>query len=115
MLAYNGVSVLRQQTEDRVRIQGIVLPEPSWAQNVIPDVSRLSFGIRAPSFKQVDHYLSRVLNCFQGASTATGCTVEIEVDPVSYDDILYSPPLGNIYEEYMTGTEGIAVLRNLPL
>ena len=68
VLAYNGVSVLRQQTEDKVRIQGIVLPEPTWVQNVIPDVARLSYGVRAPTYAQVDRYLQRVCDCFEGAA-----------------------------------------------
>lgn len=115
VLAYNGVSVLRQQTEDKVRIQGIVQPEPSWVQNVIPDVARLSYGVRAPTYAQVDRYLQRVCDCFEGAARATGCTVDIHVDAVGYEEILYNAPLGNIYEEYMTATEGVTVLRDVPL
>ena len=114
VLAYNGVSVLRQQTEDGIRIQGIMLPETDWAPNVIPDVARLSFGVRAPTVKQMNHYMGRVLECFRGAAISTGCSVEISEDEEPYYDIVVNSPLAEMYASLMDKYEGIKLATNVP-
>lgn len=105
--AYNSISMLRQQTEDGIRIQGIILPDDSWAQNIIPDKAKMSYGVRGPTRMKVDHYLQKLCACFKGAATSAGCQVSIEIHQHGYDEILMNSPLASLYASHMTQEEGI--------
>jgi len=77
VLAYNGVSMLRQQILPAQRIHGIVL-EGGEKPNVIPSRSVMDYNVRAKTLKETSVLQERVRNCFKGAALATGCTVEFE-------------------------------------
>lgn len=77
VLAYNGVSMLRQQIKPDQRIQGIIL-EGGESPNVITPLSILDYNVRGSTLKETRDLQERVVKCFEGAAIATGCKVEFE-------------------------------------
>ena len=78
VLAYNGISVLRQQIKPYERIHGVIA-EGGKRPNVIPESGRLDYYIRSRTLKEADELKRRALRCFEGAAMATGCNVEYEL------------------------------------
>lgn len=78
VLSYNGISMLRQQIRPSERIQGIIL-EGGKVPNVITPRSLLRYNVRSDTLKDAKLLQERVLKCFEGAATATGCTVEFQL------------------------------------
>ena len=77
VLLYNGISVLRQQLPDGVRIHGIIT-NGGQAPNVIPEYASGHFYIRAATREQVLALEPRVRAIAEGAALATGTSVKIE-------------------------------------
>lgn len=75
VLAYNGISVLRQQVHPSNRIH-CVISDGGLRPNVIPGSASLDCYIRCPTLKGADELLSRVRRCFEGASLQSGCEME---------------------------------------
>ncbi|KAJ9137954.1 Peptidase M20 domain-containing protein 2 [Pleurostoma richardsiae] len=73
--AYSAVSMLRQHIRPFERIQGII-EDGGQVPNVIPDYSRMAWGLRSSSVREVDALYERVKSCMDGAATASGCTVQ---------------------------------------
>ncbi|MBI5903689.1 MAG: M20 family metallopeptidase [Deltaproteobacteria bacterium] len=74
---FNAISALRQQLRSDVRVHGIIT-EGGKAPNIIPELARASFYVRANDLKELESVKKRVSNCAEGAAIATGCTVEVE-------------------------------------
>lgn len=77
VLAYNGLSVLRQQIKPDQRIQVVIL-KGGEAPNIITPMSELSLNVRGSSIEETRVLQQRVRNCFEGAALATGCSVEFD-------------------------------------
>jgi len=77
VLAYNGVSMLRQQIKPYERINGIIL-EGGSKPNIIPERAGLVYYVRSLTLIEADALKNRVMKCFEGAALATGCSVEFE-------------------------------------
>lgn len=75
--AYVNISLLRQQILPSQRVHGIV-SNGGERPNVIPNSTTLEYYIRSPDSKSLKVLTDRVFKCFEGAATATGCTVEYE-------------------------------------
>lgn len=75
VLAYNGISMLRQQIKDGQRIQGVII-EGGEKPNIITPKAVMDFNIRSKTMKETSVLQERALKCFEGAAIATGCTVE---------------------------------------
>ncbi|KAF9462825.1 hypothetical protein BDZ94DRAFT_1260403 [Collybia nuda] len=76
--AYNAISMLRQQLKPDLRVHGVIhYDKQPLAVNVIPDHMEMIWDIRAPSKPDLDDLRRRVVACFEGAATATGCTATI--------------------------------------
>lgn len=88
VLAYNGLSLLRQQIKPEERIQVVIL-EGGHRPNIITPKSVLDLNVRSSSLKDTLVLKERVRKCFEGAAMATGCTVEFEefasIYPASYE------------------------------
>ncbi|KAH7101467.1 hypothetical protein BKA62DRAFT_794595 [Auriculariales sp. MPI-PUGE-AT-0066] len=78
VLAYNAVSVLRQQIKPDHRIHGIIEGR-DWAPNIIPDYAKMQWLVRAPTGDEVIALRKRLINCLEAAALATACTPTIEV------------------------------------
>lgn len=75
VLAYNGISMLRQQIKPDQRI-GVVILKGGDAPNVITSTSVMEMFVRSLNIEDARVLQQRVRKCFEGAAAATGCTVE---------------------------------------
>ncbi|XP_040916778.1 peptidase M20 domain-containing protein 2-like [Toxotes jaculatrix] len=97
VLAYNNVSVLRQQLRPEWRIHGII-KHGGEKPNVIPAYTELEFYLRTPLVKDLCDLKARAEACFRAAAVATGCQVEITYPTPAYYNILPNATLANLYE-----------------
>ena len=98
VMAYNYISVLRQQIKPTWRVHGIALSggaDPS----IIPDKSVVLYYIRTQSRAELDTFEKKVVSCFQAAAKATGCKVEIKKRGNVYDNLQRNVVLGKLYAE----------------
>ena len=96
VLAYNSISVLRQQMKPTWRVHGVALnggTDPA----VIPDETHLLYYIRTPMKSELNTLERKVVACFQAAAKATGCQVEIKQKGTTFEDLLSNDVLGHLY------------------
>ena len=72
MLGWSAMSALRQLVRSDSRIHGVVT-DGGQASNVIPERTAARIGVRAADPTYLGDLRRRVLACFEGAATATGC------------------------------------------
>jgi metal-dependent amidase/aminoacylase/carboxypeptidase family protein len=77
VLLYNGISVLRQQLPDGIRVHGIIT-NGGQAPNVIPEYASAHYYIRAHTREEVLALEPRIRAIAEGVALATGTTVKIE-------------------------------------
>src|SRR5258708_7244805 len=76
VLAYNGISLLRQQMKDGARLHGF-LKEGGTAPNIIPERTSGEFLVRARDQAYMEELVQKVKNIFQPAAPATGCSFNL--------------------------------------
>ncbi|KAB8263142.1 hypothetical protein BDV32DRAFT_146930 [Aspergillus pseudonomiae] len=76
-LAYNGISMLRQQIQPHERIHGVIV-EGGTKPNIITAGATLEYYCRSATLEDAEALKARVTKCFDGAAIATGCAVEYE-------------------------------------
>ncbi|KAF7555717.1 hypothetical protein G7Z17_g1959 [Cylindrodendrum hubeiense] len=72
--AYMSVSMLRQQIRPDDRVQSVI-EDGGKQPNIIPDYTRMNWGLRSLSIARVDSLYAQVKECINGAARAAGCTV----------------------------------------
>jgi amidohydrolase len=72
MLGWGAMSALRQLVRSDSRIHGIIT-DGGQASNIIPERAAAKIVVRAADPTYLGDLRRRVLACFQGAATATGC------------------------------------------
>ncbi|AVE16803.1 M20 family metallopeptidase [Pantoea vagans] len=100
VLLYNGISVLRQQLPDGVRVHGIIT-NGGQAANVIPEYASAHYYIRADSREQVESLEPRLRAIAEGVALATGTRVEID-HQVGPRDFRLNPALDAVLLEELT-------------
>ncbi|NXY90025.1 P20D2 protein, partial [Alcedo cyanopectus] len=98
VLAYNNLSVLRQQMKPTWRVHGVI-KNGGVKPNIIPSYSELEFYLRAPSMRDLSLLTEKVENCFRSAALATGCKVEIKGGENDYYNVLPNKSLQKAYKE----------------
>ncbi|XP_065487770.1 xaa-Arg dipeptidase isoform X2 [Caloenas nicobarica] len=98
VLAYNNLSVLRQQMKPTWRVHGVI-KHGGVKPNIIPSYTELEFYLRAPSVKDLAVLTEKVENCFRSAALATGCKVEIKGGENDYYNVLPNKTLQKVYKE----------------
>ncbi|OJA16518.1 hypothetical protein AZE42_00614 [Rhizopogon vesiculosus] len=96
VLAYNNVSLLRQQIKPTHRVQG-VFEGKYWNPGFIPDHAIMRWLVRAPTTAEMEDTRKRIIACFElvfnidnplikrrhpffrGAAIASGCKVKVTV------------------------------------
>ena len=71
VMAYNSISVLRQQMKPTWKVHGI-FTEGGVKPNIIPDRAQLSYYIRAQTDEELEVLKEKVTSCFEAAASATG-------------------------------------------
>jgi amidohydrolase len=90
--AYVNVSTLRQAFYPKDKVHCIVTHGGD-APNIIPSMTRSSWYVRAGSRDRLGELYDRVIACFDGAATATGCSYHVEEIGHPYEDLVNNPVL----------------------
>ena len=98
VMAYNSISVLRQQMKPDWRVHGVI-SNGGAKPNVIPEKSVLEYMIRAPDRIELKLLVGRVRSCFEAAAMATGCQVDIRNSAPSYDNLVSNEVLASLFAE----------------
>ncbi len=96
VLAYNGVSVLRQQLPPDARVHGVIT-DGGGKPNIIPKRTRAEFLVRAGDETSLAALKPRVLACFEAAATATGCLLEAGWSGHPYSHLTTNGPMAEAY------------------
>ncbi|KAG5654312.1 hypothetical protein H0H81_004731 [Sphagnurus paluster] len=105
VLAYNSVSMLRQQIKPECRIHGIMKGE-NWTANTIPDNAELLYIVRATSKPDLEDLSRRVEACFHAAAAATGCNMKITLNP-QYLDVVQNSALAKDFADNCVARYGM--------
>lgn len=98
-IAMQTLGVLREQMKPNWRAHGII-KTGGQAANVIPEHSKIEYTIRTEFAYELEELRQRVLNVFESAALATGCTHKVK-EEFAYLDNLDNPALGEMYEQIM--------------
>ena len=64
VLAYNNVSLLRQEIRPTCRVHAVIEGK-DWVPNVIPDYAKMRWIVRAPSYAELAELVKRVKACIE--------------------------------------------------
>jgi amidohydrolase len=98
VLAYNGISMLRQHIKEGARLHGFLI-EGGTAPNIVPERTRGEFLVRARDEAYMDELVQKVKNIFQAAALATGCSVNLTFDEDPYTDLRNNGVLAGLFEQ----------------
>uniref|UniRef100_A0A8C6VEA8 Peptidase M20 domain-containing protein 2 n=1 Tax=Naja naja TaxID=35670 RepID=A0A8C6VEA8_NAJNA len=98
VLAYNNLSLLRQQMKPTWRVHGII-KNGGVKPNIIPSYTELEFYLRAPSLRELSTLKEKAENCFKAAALATGCEVELHDGEADFYNVLPNKTLQKMYKE----------------
>jgi metal-dependent amidase/aminoacylase/carboxypeptidase family protein len=99
VMAYNSISMLRQQMKPDERVHGAILEAPT-VTNAIPELTRTKYSIRSPTVKGARALGDRVRKCLESGALSSGCTVELEENQM-FADLVVNPPLCESFQECM--------------
>lgn len=77
LLAWTGLSAMRLVIRSDSRVHGIIT-DGGKAANIIPDRAAARFMVRSPDNAYLRELQRRVIACFEGAATQTGCELRYE-------------------------------------
>jgi len=96
--AYQAIAQLRQHIRPTERIHGIITKGGD-APNIVPDLTKAAFYVRAASAEELAALKKRVAACFEAGALASGCEMELRWAKADYLDMKTSWPLSKAYEE----------------
>lgn len=94
--AYVNVSTLRQALYPTDKVHGVI-DYGGGAPNVIPAFTSMSWYVRAGTKDRLTELYNKVVACFEGAATATGCTYVLKKRGHTYTDLISDPMLVDLY------------------
>ncbi len=104
VLAYTSISAMRQQMRPTDRVHGIIT-EGGVKPNIIPDTAAAEYYIRARNMTELAELRAKVAGCFEGAATATGCTVDIKTAGEPYAEVVTNAVMAGAYCDNMAQFE----------
>ncbi len=100
ILAFNSINSLRQHVKGEARIHGIIT-DGGDAPNIVPAHSAASFLIRALDTAYLGELKEKVLNCFQGASLASGAELKYSWGEKTYAFMKNNGTLAGLFSQNM--------------
>ena len=96
--AYNNLSVLRQQLEPSLCVNGII-SNGGVKASIIPEKTEMVFYLRAPTLAELDILTCRVRACFEAAAVATGCELDMKLSESerTYEDLTSNQVLADVF------------------
>jgi amidohydrolase len=98
--SFAAINSLRQHIKSSARIHGIIT-HGGEAANIVPAHSAGNFIVRAEDNTYLDELKQKVLNCFVGASTASGAQLQYKWGEVSYAPMRNNLPLAQLFVQNM--------------
>lgn len=98
ILAFTSINSLRQHVRSDARIHGIIT-DGGQAPNIVPAHSAAVFLVRALDDDYLAELKNRVLNCFTGASVATGARLEYRWRDTTYAPMRNNMTLAGLFKE----------------
>ena len=98
ILAFTSINSLRQHIKAEARIHGIIT-DGGEAPNVVPAHSAAVFLIRALDDDYLAELKDKVLNCFTGASVASGARLEYRWRDRAYAPMKNNAPLAGLFKQ----------------
>ncbi len=98
ILAFTSINSLRQHIRGEARIHGIIT-DGGEAPNIVPAHSAAVFLIRAPDNEYLAELKDKVLNCFTGASVASGARLEYRWRDRTYAPMKNNAPLAGLFKQ----------------
>lgn len=96
-IALVAMGLLRQHLPDSVRTNAYIA-HGGEATNIIPSSTRVRAEVRADTLEAVEAAQRRLLACFEGAATATGCSWTWEHAEPTYADVVQNPVLAGAWD-----------------
>jgi amidohydrolase len=100
ILSFTSINSLRQHISGDARIHGIIT-DGGEAPNIVPAHSAAVFLIRALDNDYLTELKSKVLNCFTGASVATGARLEYRWRETTYAPMKNNMVLAELFKKNM--------------
>ena len=96
IIAFTSINSLRQHIREEARVHGIIT-DGGEAPNIVPAHSAATFLIRAPENEYLDELKGRILNCFTGASIASGARLEYRWRGTTYAPMKNNVTLARLF------------------
>jgi amidohydrolase len=98
ILAFTSINSLRQHIRGDARIHGIIT-DGGEAPNIVPAHSAAVFLVRALDNDYLEQLKDKVLNCFTGASVASGARLEYRWRDRTYAPLTNNPTLVQLFKQ----------------
>jgi amidohydrolase len=98
ILAFTSINSLRQHIREEARVHGIIT-DGGEAPNIVPAHSAAVFLVRAPDDDYLAELQDKVLNCFTGASVASGARLEYRWRDRTYAPMKNNATLAQLFDQ----------------
>ena len=98
ILAFTSINSLRQHIKTEARVHGIIT-DGGEAPNIVPAHSAAVFLVRAPDNEYLAELRDKVLNCFTGASVASGARLEYRWRDRAYAPMKNNATLAGLFKQ----------------
>ena len=114
VMAYNGISVMRQQMRPTDRVHGVIT-RGGLKPNIIPDHTSAEFFVRAKNPGELEDVKAKVKGCFEAAALATGCRLEYRETNRPYTDLINNDQMAGTYAGHLSDLGAVSASREQSL
>ncbi len=91
-----SLDLMRQQLRPEARVHGVITNGGAQA-NIIPEYTSAEFYLRSRSVVYCRELARRFQAAAEGAATATGCRVQVTVDPTVHEPLRANPTMAGLF------------------
>ena len=93
-----SLDLMRQQLRPDARVHGVITNGGAQA-NIIPEYTSAEFYLRSRSVSYCRELVRRFEAAADGAATATGCRVQLTIDPTVHEPLRPNPTMSGLFAE----------------
>jgi amidohydrolase len=94
---FNALDAMRQQLRPDARVHGVIT-NGGQQPNIIPEYTSADFYLRSLDKTYLQEVRRRFEAAAEGAATATGCRVQMTIDPRIHDPLKPNAPMATLFE-----------------
>ena len=94
---FNSLDAMRQQLRPDARVHGVIT-NGGQQPNIIPEYASADFYLRSLDKTYLQEVRRRFEAAAEGAATATGCRVQVTIDPRIHDPLKPNGPMATLFE-----------------